>query len=293
MLPSHKRYNYSPISDRPNWRWPNGGGLAFYIALNVEHFAFGEGLTEDLVPGMSQPDVLNTSWREYGTRVGAWRLLDLFRSLDLPATILLNSAVCDAQPTLVDAFAAQGHEVAAHGRTNSESQAGLLPDDERNLIGEATATISAKVGHRPTGWLSPWLAETSLTPELLKEAGYRYVLDWCPDDQPIWLRTANGPILSIPYSQEINDSSAIIGSLASAPEFADMIIHQVDEMLDQSLNQPLAFGLAIHANIMGQPFRLRQLRRALNHVAALRDRIWITKACDIADWIYDDPKRAV
>ena len=293
MLPSHERYDYSPITQRPNWRWPNGSGLAFYIALNVEHYAFGEGLTEDLVPGMSQPDVLNTSWREYGTRVGAWRLLDLFRSLDLPATILLNSAVCDAQPALVDAFVAQGHEVAAHGRTNSESQAGLLPDDERTLISEATATISAKIGQRPMGWLGPWLGETQATPELLKEAGYRYVLDWCPDDQPIWLRTANGPILSIPYSQEINDSSAIIGRLASATEFADMIIDQVDEMLGQSLNQPLAFGLAIHANIVGHPFRLRQLRRALEHIAALQDRIWITKACDIADWIYGEPKRAV
>lgn len=293
MFPSHERYDYSPISERPNWRWPNGGGLAFYIALNVEHFAFGEGLTEDLVPGMSQPDVLNTSWREYGTRVGAWRLLDLFRSLDLPATILLNSAVCDAQPALVEAFVAQGHEVAAHGRTNSESQAGLLPDDERSLIGEATATIFAKVGHRPIGWLGPWLGETQLTPELLKEAGYRYVLDWCPDDQPIWLRTANGPILSIPYSQEINDSSAIIGRLASATEFADMIIDQVDEMLDQSLNQPLAFGLAIHANIAGQPFRLRQLRRALKHLVDLQDRIWITRARDISDWIYDKPERAI
>ena len=293
MLSSHERYDYSPITQRPNWRWPNGGGLAFYIALNVEHYAFGEGLTEDLVPGMSQPDVLNTSWREYGTRVGAWRLLDLFRSLDLPATILLNSAVCDAQPALVDAFVVQGYEVAAHGRTNSESQAGLLPDDERTLISEATATISAKIGQRPMGWLGPWLGETQVTPELLKEAGYRYVLDWCPDDQPIWLRTANGPILSIPYSQEINDSSAIIGRLASATEFADMIIDQVDEMLDQSLNQPLAFGLAIHANIAGQPFRLRQLRRALKHVIDFRDRIWITRAGDIADWVYDKPKRAI
>ncbi|MDE0113825.1 MAG: polysaccharide deacetylase, partial [Albidovulum sp.] len=73
MLPSHGRYDFSPITRRPKWRWPDGSGLAIYIALNVEQYAFGEGLTEDLVPAMSQPDVLNASWREYGTRVGAWR----------------------------------------------------------------------------------------------------------------------------------------------------------------------------------------------------------------------------
>ena len=293
MLPSHGRYDFSPITQRPKWRWPNGSGLALYIALNVEQYAFGEGLTEDLVPGMRHPDVLNASWREYGTRVGTWRLIELFRSLDLPATILLNSTVCHSQPELVDACVAQGYEIASHGRTNSESQTGMHPKKERKLIGEVTDTIAEKTGSRPQGWLGPWLGETPQTPELLKDAGYRYVLDWCADDQPIWLRTSKGPILSIPYSQEINDSSAIIGRFVSAAEFSDMIIDQVDEMIDQSSEHALTFGLALHTNIAGQPFRLRQLRRALAHVAALRDRIWITRACDIAGYVYDKPERAV
>ena len=293
MLPAHGRYEFSPITRRPKWRWPNGGGLAFYIALNVEHYAFAEGLTEDLVPGMSQPDVLNTSWREYGTRVGVWRLQELFHSLDLPATILLNSSVCDSQPEIVAACVEQGCEIASHGRTNSESQAGLSPDEEKKLIGDVTDTLTGQTGNRPQGWLGPWLGETPQTPELLKGAGYRYILDWCAGDQPIWLRTEQGPILSIPYSQEINDSSAIIGRFVNAAEFSDMIIDQVDEMLDQSSDHALVFGLAIHANIAGQPFRLRQLRRALAHVSARRESIWITRACDIADWIYEKPERAV
>ena len=213
--------------------------------------------------------------------------------LFIAPTILLNSSVCDSQPELVTACLDQGCEIASHGRTNSESQAGLDPDKERTLIGEVTDTITGNTGRRPEGWLGPWLAETLQTPELLKEAGYRYILDWCADDQPIWLGTGKGPILSIPYSQEINDSSAIMGRLASAAEFSDMIIDQVDEMLDQSSEHALTFGLALHANIAGQPFRLRQLRRAMTHIAELRERIWITRACDIADWIYDKPERAV
>ena len=297
MLNSHGRYGYSPITERPDYRWPNGARLAVYIALNVEHYAFDQGLAEDLVPGDSEggskPDVLNTSWREYGSRVGAWRLLDLFKSLELPATILLNSEVCAHSPELVAAIRAAGHEIAAHGRTNSESQAGLDEGYERALIQNVTDTIAAAAGQPPSGWLSPWLAETYLTPDLLEEAGYRYVLDWCPDDQPIWLKTRGGRILSVPYSQEINDSAAIIGRFVGASEFADMVIDQVDEMLAQAEAQPLVFGLAIHANIAGQPFRLRQLRRALSHIAGLSDRIWVTRAADIAAHIHESPERAV
>ncbi|MDA1258622.1 MAG: polysaccharide deacetylase family protein [Chloroflexi bacterium] len=291
MLKRHGRYDYSPITRRPDYTWPNGARLAVYIALNVEQYGFDEGLVEDLVPGGSKPDVLNTSWREYGSRVGAWRLLDLFRSLDLPATILLNSELCEHSPELVTAFHDAGHEIAAHGRTNSESQAGLGEADEVALIRKVTDTIGAAAGEPPAGWLSPWLAETYLTPDLLGEAGYRYVLDWCADDQPIWLNTRGGRILAIPYSQEINDSAAIIGRFVSASDFADMVIDQVDEMLEQS--EPLVFGLAIHANIVGQPFRLRQLRRALSHIAGLSDQIWVTRARDIAAHIHDHPERAV
>jgi peptidoglycan/xylan/chitin deacetylase (PgdA/CDA1 family) len=293
MLKSHGRYAYSPITKRPNFRWPNGAGLAVYIALNVEHYAFAEGLAEDLVPGMTQPDVLNASWREYGTRVGAWRLLDLFRSLDLPATILLNSEVCEHCPELVAAFRAEGYEIAGHGRTNSESQADHSEQQERDLISQVTMAIAGAAGAPPVGWLSPWLSETDITPDLLQEAGYKYLLDWCADDQPIWLKTRSGRALSLPYSQEINDSAAIMGRFASASDFADMIIDQVDEMVEQAEAAPLVFGLALHTNIIGQPFRLRQLRRALSHIAALSERIWITRAADIAEVILEDPDRAV
>ena len=237
--------------------------------------------------------MLNTSWREYGTRIGAWRILELLRSLGMPATILLNSAVEAHYPDLVEAMRLDGHEIAAHGRTNSESQAGLSENAERELITSVADSIASAVGTRPSGWLGPWLAETPLTPDLLQENGFSYILDFCADDQPIWLKTRSGRILSIPYSQEINDSAAIMGRYASAADFADMIIDQVDEMLEQSTEQPLVFGLAIHANIIGQPFRLRQLRRALRHVADQWDRIWITRAGDIAEDILAHPERAV
>ena len=283
MLRTHGRYGYSPIVDRPSGRWPQGQGLAVYVALNLEHYAWGEGLVEDLVPGIPAPDVLNNSWRDYGNRVGAWRLLELLKEHALPVSLLVNSELYGVAPTLIAAFRDHGAEIASHGRTNSEHQAALGEADERALIDTVTATIARHEGQAPAGWLSPWIAETERTPDLLHEAGYRYVLDWCMDDQPVWLQTRRGHLLSVPYPQELNDSAAIIGRQVGASEFADMIVDQFDEMRSQAREQPLVMGISLHAMIAGQPFRLRQLRRAFAHLARHRDAVWLTTAGRIAD----------
>lgn len=283
MLPQHGRYTFSPIVGRPRYAWPDGSGLAVYVALNLEHYAFGEGLREELVGGGHEPDVLNYSWRDYGNRVAAFRLKQLFAELDIPLTFLVNSAIYDHSPGLLPALRGPQDEVAAHGRTNSEAQ-GLLDEvGEAALIREATEIIARQEGRRPEGWLGPWLSESRVTPDLLHEAGYRYVLDWCMDDQPVWLRTRGGRILSVPYPQELNDSSTIVGRRESAAVFADMIIDQFDEMLEQSRTQPLVFALALHPYVIGQPFRLRHLRRALTHLAQHRRNVWFTTAGAIAE----------
>lgn len=283
MLPTHGRYDYAAIVDRAPARWPAGQGLAVYVALNLEQYAWGEGLVEDLVPGIPAPDVLNNSWREYGNRVGAWRLLALLKEHALPVSLLVNSELYGVAPQLVAAFRDYGAEIASHGRTNSEHQAALSEAEERALIDAVTATIAGHEGGPPAGWLSPWIAETQRTPDLLHEAGYRYVLDWCMDDQPVWLKTRGGRLLSVPYPQELNDSAAIIGRHVSAAEFADMIVDQFDEMVMQARDQPLVMGISLHAMIAGQPFRLRQLRRAFAHIARHRDVVWLTTAGQIAE----------
>jgi allantoinase len=281
-LRQHGRYDYSPITERAISAWPGGRRLAVYIAMNLEQYAFGEGLVEDLVPGIPAPDVLNNSWREYGNRVGAWRLLQLLQQHALLVTLLVNSELYEIAPQLIAAYRAHGAEIAAHGRSNSQHQADLAEPAERSLIDAVTTTIAGHEGQPPAGWLSPWIAETERTPDLLHEAGYRYLLDWCMDDQPVWLKTRTGRILSVPYPQELNDSAAIIGRHVSASEFADMIVDQFDEMLLQSQEQPLSMGIALHAMIAGQPFRLRHLRRAFEHIASRREQCWLTTAADIA-----------
>lgn len=287
MLPTHGRYDYVPITRRADYAWPGGARLAVYIGLNLEHFAFGEGLGAELAPGGPQPDVLNYAWRDYGNRVGAWRMLEMFDALDLPVSVLANSEMYSYAPDLMAAHRARGDEVLGHGRTNAERQSVLDEAAETQLIAEATAVIADAEGRAPMGWLSPWIAESRVTPDLLHEAGYGYTLNWCMDDQPVWMRTRTGRILSIPYPQEVNDIPAIVARKDGAAQFADMIIDNFDEMLEQSVAQPLVMGIALHPYLVGQPYRLRHLRRALTHISDHRDRIWLTRAGDIHAYCRD------
>ena len=259
MLPSHDRYDYHAWPDRPAYAWPGGARLAVYLGLNLEHFAFGEGLGAELVPAGPQPDVLNFAWRDYGNRVGAWRLLALLDELGLPATVLLNSAMYGYAPSLVAAHRARGDEIAGHGRTNSERQSVLPEAEERALIAESTAAILRHEGKAPRGWLSPWIAESRSTPDLLVEAGYGYTLNWCADDAPIWMRTRAGRLLAIPYPQEVNDIPAIVARKDGAAQFADMIVDDLEERLLQVADgKPQVMGIALHPYLVGQPYRLRQ-----------------------------------
>ena len=284
MLTTHGRFDYSAITKRPGFSWPEGKRLAVYVALNLEAYAFGEGLIEEIAtpgPGPA-PDVMNWSWLEYGNRVGGWRLAAMFEELKLPCTLLVNAEVYRHCPQLPQAFQAAGAEIAAHGRTNSERQGNLPEAAEAALIADATASIARASGQAPQGWLGPWISESSVTPDLLQEAGYRYVLDWCCDDQPFWLKTRRGRLLAVPYPQELNDSNTVIGRRVNPEDFAGMIIDNFEEMRTQAVEQPLVMGVSLHAHCAGQPFRLKHFRRALAELAANHPDVWVTTAGAIA-----------
>jgi peptidoglycan/xylan/chitin deacetylase (PgdA/CDA1 family) len=282
-LRTHNRYDYAPLRGRADYTWPTGRRLAVYFALNLEHFSYGEGLGAELAPGGPHPDILNFAWRDYGNRVGAWYMLDVFDALQLPMAALVNSAMYEYAPALVAAFRARGDEIVGHGRTNAERQGELEEAAERTLIGEATSRLMEAEGRPPEGWLGPWISHSHVTPDLLAEAGYRYLLDWCMDDQPIWFRCRGGRrILAVPYPQEVNDIPAIVARKMGAEAFADMIVDQFDEMLELSETRPLVMGVALHAYLVGQPHRLKHLKRALRHIAAQRETIWLTTPGAIA-----------
>lgn len=284
-LRSNPRFPFSALPDRSDFLWPGGARLAVYIGLNIECFSFGEGRGARLVPADGDLDVLNFSWRAYGNRIGLWRMLEIFDDLGLPCTALVNSDTYAEEPGVVDALRARGFEIAGHGRTNAERQGMLAEPEEAALIAEATRTLAAHEGRAPKGWLGPWISQSPVTPDLLHEAGYEYLLDWCHDDQPTWMTTRRGRILAVPYPQELNDIPQIVVRQKEGRDFADMVIDGFHAALEDSdrNGRSLVFGIALHTYLMGQLHRLPHLDRCLREIARHRDRIWWTTAGEIND----------
>jgi hypothetical protein len=271
------RYPYAPAHSRPGGRWPGGGRLAVYVAVGVEAYRFGDGQTEDLLPGVPAPDLVNAAWRDYGNRVGAFRLFDRLAQFAVPPTVLLNTMVYDVAPAVTDAARAAGAEIVGHGISNSDSLAGMDPSAERAYLTSVATSVQDHEGDRPGGWSSPWLTQNPTTIDSLAATGYRYLLDLRPDDQPLWLTSAAGPVLSIPYALELNDSTTVIGRQVAAADFADMIVDEFDDLLDSLDDHPIVMSVVLHSFISGVPFRLRPLTRALRHIGGRRGDVWLTQ----------------
>ncbi len=295
QLPYHGRFKYSAITKRPDYSWPDGKRLAIYFAINTEHFAFGAGLGHALSNELPQPDARTFAWRDYGNRVGVWRLYELLDELKLPACHLVNTAVFDYAPDVIEPIIARGDEVIGHGRTNAERHGQWWEADEARMLAEVRSKIAAATGRAPRGWMAPWMSQSQHTPDLLQEAGYCFEMDWPCDDQPVWMKTRNGRLMSLPYSLEINDSPQILVRHHTAEDFATMIVHQFEEMLHQSSRQPLVLGIALHTMIFGQPYRLYALRKALQHILnhPERDKVWITRPGEIYDHVCALPEGTI
>jgi len=289
-LKYHNRFNYEALPNRAGFEWPNHKRLAVYIGFNIEHFHFGSGLGANLGPSCPEPDVLNYMWRDYGNRVGVWRCLDLFEQLKIPTGAIINTALYEYCPEVIQALLSRGDELIGHGHTNSERQGTLGESQELELIKRCREIMKEKSGVTPTGWLSPWISESLVTPDLLSEAHYAYTLNWCHDDQPTRVKTRqNLDFWSIPYPQELNDIPMIMHRQMDAVDFSQMIIDQFDEMMYQAykgtIQKSLVMGIALHPYIVGQPYRLKHLRNALTHISKFKDDIWITTPGDICKYM--------
>ena len=295
MLKTHGRYDYSSLPNRAQYEWPNGTKLAVYVAMNIEAFSYGEGKGAAIAPPEQAMSHSIYSWRDYGNRIGFWRLMDMFDDLQIPVQHQLNTAIYDECPDIPARIRSRNDEFLGHGYTNSEEQGGLSEQKEKHLIAECTATITKHEGKAPTGWMSPWLSNSETTMDLLQEAGYRYVMDWTMDDQPIWIKTRGGKILSMPYPVEANDNRGIVWYRYTSSEFTDMLIDNFDEMLEQTQRDghPLVCPISLHPFVVGRPYRIRQLRRALEHILKYKDRIWLTRPGDICQHIETLPEGTV
>ncbi len=274
-------YDYSPIIDRPSIRWPNGARVAFYVGLNIEHFHIDKPSTSiNEATASLVPDALNYGWRDYGARVGIWRLIETLDRHGIRASALLNSEVAEHYPQIIEAGRARNWAWLAHGQTNSRLHTDMPVDEERATLTEIVETIEKATGQRPRGWMGPGLTETFHTPELLAGLGLSYVLDWTSDDQPFALNVPG--MLSVPYTVELNDLGIFTANGHTGPEFLQMFTDHFDQIYADSATSGRVMALALHPFVIGQPSRTKYLDQALAYVAA-HSGVWLTTSDDIAE----------
>lgn len=280
----HDRFAYSPIVDRPPLRWPNGARVAVWVIPNIEHFRF-DAPGPAIVPAATalSPDVLNYSWRDYGARVGIWRLMDTLDKHGIKATVALNSDVAEHYPRILEAGNALGWEWMGHGANNSAMINAQTEDEERRLIEGTVDTITRATGRAPRGWLSPGLSESVRTLDLLAQSGIDYVANWVNDEQPYPMRVRSGSMLSLPYSAEVNDYAAFIERHQTGEEFARTVTDQFDVLYEDGATTGRVMAIALHPFLIGHPHRAGHFARALEHITSRRE-VWLATGSEIADW---------
>jgi peptidoglycan/xylan/chitin deacetylase (PgdA/CDA1 family) len=267
----HGLFPFSAIVDRAPLKWPHGAHVAVWVVPNIEHY--------ELEVTGRQVDVRNLSHREYGNRVGIWRLMDALTEYGIRGTVALNSSVCRYYPRILERALELGWELMGHGLTNSEMHYDLGASDELAMITSVVDEIRAFSGKPPRGWLGPGLSETPDTLDLLKQAGIEYVCDWVNDDQPY--RMNNG-LYSIPYTIELNDRPLFREPWATAWEYERMIKASFDVLYREGASIARVMCLALHPFIIGQPNKIDALRSALAHITA-RDNVWLATGSEIID----------
>jgi peptidoglycan/xylan/chitin deacetylase (PgdA/CDA1 family) len=280
-------YDYWPMIERPKLELPNGARLAFWLGLNLEHYEVDKPATSIFGgTAMLQPDPLNFGWRDYGPRVGVWRMMDLLDKHRIRASVLLNSDVCSHYPQIIEQGNKRDWVWLAHGKNNSIFEAGMTEDEEWRYLTDVVNTVKEGTGKMPRGWLGPALTETYHTPQILADLGLSYILDWCADDQPFPVKVQRGRMISVPYSIEINDVSIFVAKSMTGEDFYRMVVDQFDQLYDEGAESGRVMALCLHPFIINQPFRQRYLARALEHITG-HDKVWLATSDEIADWYYD------
>ena len=279
----HDRFVYSPIIDRPPLRWPNGARVAVWVIPNIEHFLFDRPGTPVTVATLAlSPDVLNYAWRDFGPRVGIWRLMEAMERYGFKGTVALNSDVCERYPRIIEEANKLGWEWMGHGNNNSTLINKQSEDEERALIGNIVETIHRGTGKRPRGWLGPALSESNHTLDILAENGIEYVADWTNDEQPYPMRVKTGSMIAMPYSVEINDITAHLEFKQDGEGFGRMIRDQFDVLYEDGAKSGRVMAICLHPFLVGVPHRAKYFAEALKYISSRRE-AWLATGSEIVD----------
>ncbi len=280
------RYDFEPIINRKPVPFPDGKRLAVMIYVNIEHVPFGStALAHAVYPGTLQfsPDILNHGWRDYGNRVGLWRIMRAMDRYGFRGTVNLNSDVCREYPQIIEEGNRRRWEWCGQGDNNTSIATLMSEDEERAFIHKNLAIIEKATGKRPKGWLGMCLAESLHSPDLLAEAGIEYVSNYTHDELPVELRVKSGSLITMPYTLEINDVPAILGKGTPAETFGQMIKDQFDVLYEDAIELPRVMSISLHPFITGQPFRMKYIEQALAYIAS-HNAVWLTTGGEINDW---------
>lgn len=280
-------YYFNPYLDRPKIEWPDRARVAFWVAPNVEFYELhpprGPARSSWFRP---EPDVLHYGIRDYGNRVGFWRMADLLDELGITASISLNVAVLDHFPEIGKAMTDRGWELFSHGVYNTRYQYAMSEEQERGFIRHVAETIHRHSGQTLAGWLSPALTNTPRTMDLLAEEGIRYTLDLFHDDQPQPVKVRSGRLVSLPYSLETNDWTALHTTGGTPRQYAETIKAQFDQLYAEGAESGTVMCVPLHPWMIGYPHRIRPLAEALDYCMQ-HDGVWHATGREIAGWYLD------
>ncbi len=288
-------YDWVPISKRQPLKWPNGKRLALIITINCEYwdllkdsskpyYAGGPPTIPDPLPG-NVADYPNFTWREYGLRVGCWRMFDLFDAAGVPLSVTFNAKTALERGEIIERVKAQNWELVAHNYEQGEllPQYMFDPEGEKAVIHETLKVYEKVVGRKAGGWLSSSLRSTPHTPEVLAEAGLKFLCDYMNDDQPYLIHTAHGPLVNVPYSVEINDFTFFHRRAMSSEDALLMLKSQFNELYAESAKTGKMMNIGLHPHVSGHPHRMQFFRDFLSYVKQFGD-VWFAKREEVADW---------
>ena len=274
-------FPYVPIKDRPKLTWPNNARLAVWIIPNIEFFPLTRGIPpQPGAPAGPPPSVRAWAQRDYGNRIGIWRIMDVLSKHGVRASPTLNSDICDHHPQIVRAAIELGWEILGHNQTNSVWLDALSPEEERQTIHRTLSRIAEMTGKKPLGWLGSGLAETWHTLDFLADEGCLYIADWVNDDQPYMMDIDGRRLVSIPYSYEINDAPFINTRLGTIDEFETAIRRQFDTLYAEGAESGRVMAICLHPYLTGVPHRIKGLDSALTYIRA-HDAVWFATGEEI------------
>lgn len=279
--------DYGPITDRPKIEWPGGAQLALWVCPNFEHYEFlpDPVRVRDPWPRMPHPDILGYGTKDYGNRVGVWRMFEVMDKHGMRGTVSAGWGNFEHYPEILEACEARNWDYMCHGIYNTQYLWDFPEAEERAFITECVETYRRLTGRQLAGWFGPAASHTINSPRIVADHGIKYICDFYQDDQPFPVNVPQGRLITVPYTMNLNDAVIYQHNIEGA-EFLRMIKDEFDTLYREGEQSGRVMCVALHPYMMGQPHRSKYLDEALAYMLS-HPLVWKATGEEIADWYYE------